>query len=233
VNEIQALNPALTPEMLLIGQEIHLPTSEPELASIPVETEADGFDLEISGLATYRTPLNDLWILGAVQNKSAQILGNVRIILQVRDTSGSFESIAEVTVPPGHILAGESGPFGYLFEEPPAGELTFSAEVQSASGGFDPSIRSKDLIIEDTRVTIENKRVTYGGSIKNSGQDTVENIRLVTIFFDEDSLVSGYHTTAIDGQLSPQETVLFDFDTIALGTVIELTSFAHGTRTSD
>jgi len=233
VNEIQALNPALTPELLLIGQEIHLPASELEPVSLPVETEADRFDLEISGLATYRTPLNDLWILGAVQNKSAQSFGNVRVIIQVQDSSGSFESIAEVTVPSAFILPGEAGPFGYLFEEPPIGELTFSAEVQSANVGVEPSIRSKDLIIEDARVTIENNKVTYGGSIRNSGQDTVENIQLVTIIFDEDSFVSGYHTVAIDGQLSPGLTVLYEFDTITPGTVNELVSFAHGMRTND
>jgi LysM repeat protein len=233
VNDILAINPALTPEILLIGQDIVLPAVVIELASTEVVSEPDTLNLEISGLANYRTPFDDLWVLGVVQNNSDHVIGNVRVAIEIHDASDAFESSVEVLVSPGYVLPGEAGPFGFLFDEPPDGELTISAAIQSASEVVDPSILSKDLIIEDAQVTIENNRVTYRGSIRNSGQDLAENIRLVTIFYDEDSFVSGYHTLAIDGQLSSGETVTFQFETIAVGSVNELASSAHGKRITD
>lgn len=219
LDEIYTLNPSLTPELLTVGQVILLPAAEPDPVGTDEALDSASVSAEIAGLAFYRTPLDDLWVLGEVHNTSSHSIGNIRVRIALHDQTGEVLSSDEVDVFPRAILAGQRAPFGYLFEQITDGDISIEAEVISSSDGIDPATRSQDLAIDISKDTIENQTVEITGSIINTGTNSLEDILLVVIFYDKNLSVSGYHFTSLNEDLAPNGSGEFSFVAVTAGPV--------------
>lgn len=196
VDQVLALNPALRPEALQIGQPILLPPPATPMWSASGGTPVPPA-LAVISLRLYRSPVGSGWILGEVANEGTQAVENARVnvILTDRRTGAAQEVAAWVT--PGIIPPGERAPFGALAPDlPPLDEAgaetaTLTAVVAGGATLTDVGTRYLDLTFAAEQIDRGENRVSLEATVYNVGGESAENILVVAVLYDADGYVSG------------------------------------------
>jgi LysM repeat protein len=235
VTDIEAVNPGIKAELLSVGQEINLPPIEAKTPEAPPGDELDrGPGLEVLGLANYVAPVGDLWVLGAVKNNSSVPLGSVIVDITISFRNGQILASQDVLTQPDIIFPGELSAFAALFENHLSEDDFVKASISNQRLDIDPKFLSMDLNLEDSNVTSEGLLITYHGSVVNSGSESLSDIIVLAIFFDEFNGVIGFRMTEISKALAPGERTTFSDQGIGFKGQPFRTEFAvHGTIVGD
>lgn len=210
VEEIEARNPDVVPELLQIGQELQLPPPATPIfqgeASTPIPLEVRVVDVEL-----YRTPAGSMWLLGEVLNEGEYAAANVQ--LQIDLNGASSETLASVPawVARPLLSPGEKAPFGVLLQEPPAGDVQPAVAVTGGEALADVGNYYLDLAVTVGEATIEDGRVRLSGTVANEGESPAVQIVVVTTLYDAQGRVSGYAQETLDEALAPGASAPFSF----------------------
>ena len=210
VEEIEALNPAVVPELLQIGQELQLPPPATAIFQGAARTPIP-LQVRVLDVALYRTPAGGLWLLGEVVNEGDYPAANVQLQIDLHGASGN----ALGSVPAWSALpllpAGAKAPFGVLVREGPAGDVQPAVAVTGGEALGDIGSHYLDLAAIGVEATLDAGRVTLDGTVANQGQSMADQIVVVATFYDAQGRVSGYAQQTLDEALAPGATAPFSF----------------------
>ncbi len=225
LDEIVALNPGIQPELLLVGQEIIVPPlPEPEPT---VPAAADGpIQVDIAGLGTYGSATGGTWVLGEVVNNGPGAVELVQVMVTLISSEGEMLASQTMWVTPVTILPLGRAPFGVLFSEVSPVDVTANAEIVAGRPVNDLGNRYPDLAVADAEVTIGRSPIEVSGLIKNQGQFSAGRISVVTTFYDDQGLVTGFHELALDGIIGAGESRPFAFIALPPGGEADSVGFA-------
>jgi len=210
VEEIEALNPNVVPELLQIGQELQLPPPATPIfqgeASTPIPLQVRVVDVEV-----YRTPAGSMWLLGELLNEGDYPAADVQLQIDLHGASGeslgSVPAWAALTLVP----AGARAPFGVLLREPPVGEVQPAVAVTGGEALGNVGNHYLDLAAVEVEATLDEGRVRLNGTVANQGENVAGQIVVVATFYDEEGRVSGYAQETLDEALAPGATAPFSF----------------------
>jgi LysM repeat protein len=219
VDEILALNPALRPELLQIGQLITLPPP-----ATPV-FRADGrtpvpLQVDIVSLRLHSTPLGNAWLMGEVVNRTAEAVENIQVTVAI----GSGDSTRQVTVwvVPGVIPPDGHAPFGMLVTGVSAESSITNASIAGGTVVTDLGNRRLDLTIADSDITVNDNLVQIRGSVRNDGAVPSGTVVLVATLYDASGAVSGFAQWLLQEPLAPAAVQSFALDVAPPGgTVVD------------
>lgn len=210
VEEIEALNPNVVPELLQIGQELQLPPPATPIfqgeASTPIPLQVRVVDVEL-----YRTPAGSMWLLGEVLNEGQYPAANVQLQIDLHGASGETLGSVPAWVALPLLPAGEKAPFGVLLREPPAGDVQPAVAVTGGEALSDVGNHLLDLAVTTGEATIEDGRVHLSGTVANEGESPAGQIVVVATLYDAQGRVSGYAQQSLDETLAPGATAPFSF----------------------
>ena len=209
VSDILELNPGTRPEALQIGATLILPPPATPIAQTTLAT-AVPIQVSVTGVALYRTPLDGLWVLGAVRNDGELPVENIQVEIGLPDLAGDLAAVITAWALPGAILPGETAPFGVLLPQAPA---DLGVPVAAVIGGqtiTDLGSRYLNLATEATMITIEDSRLALEGWVENIGPETATQIVLVAAFYDAQRRVTGYQIHYFDEILPPDGRLSFN-----------------------
>lgn len=211
VDEIKTRNPAAVPELLQIGQELVLPPPATPIFQGEVNTPVP-LVVTVARVATYRTPVGSLWILGEVENEGEFPATNVQVQISLAGRDGGPPLLVPAWVVPAVIPPGATAPFGVLIREAPT--LNTPPTVSIVSGESLPSIGTYtlDLALSEVEDTIDEGHVAVSGQVENRSDEPVTQVTVVATFYDAQGEVNGYAQQRLDGPLAPGASLPFALD---------------------
>jgi LysM repeat protein len=229
LDELLALNPGLQPELLLVGQEIYLPAKPIEDLTAPdTEVFVTGapVEIEISALSTYNSVDDRLWVLGEVHNTGPQTVELVQVAVRLLTEEDQELSRQELWVTPVTIPAGGRAPFGVLMPNTGVAEARAEAEVVAGRPIYELGNRYLDLAVTDAEVTIGPNPIEVGGRLDNLGDSPAGMISIISTFYDDQGLVTGYHEFRLEGTIMPGDGLPFNFTVLPPGGRVDSYDFA-------
>jgi len=230
VEEIEALNPGVQPQLLQIGQPLILPP--------PVMVDYAGLigtavplQVRVSQIQTYRTPGGAVWLLGEVVNEGQAPVDNVALDLTLPDAAGGQAATAVAWASAAVIPPGGRAPFGVLLDEAPAEPGAPQVTVASGDTVVDLGSRSLDVAVGETAVTTAGDRAQISGRVQNVGDTAVSRVTLVASLYDAQGNLSGFQQAVLPEALQPGETRPFALETAPPGgTAVNVQVIAFGQR---
>jgi hypothetical protein len=216
LENLLALNPGIQPELLSIGQEIFLPPL-PTAAVPSVDSPEMPAELEIQGLTTYSAATNGTWLLGEVVNVGQQAVELVQVQVALLASDGDVLVSDILWLTPVTIAPGGQAPFGVRFPEVTSQEIAPFAEIVGSRPVNELGNRYLDLAVTDAEVTIGQSPIEVTGQLDNQGQSAAKNISIITTFYDQQDVVTGFHEFVLDDTLPPGDSVPFHFITLPPG----------------
>ncbi|MEZ4641365.1 MAG: FxLYD domain-containing protein [Chloroflexota bacterium] len=211
VDEIEALNPGIVPELLQIGQQVVLPPPATPLAQQSLGTPIP-LQVVVTQVHAYQTPVGSLWLVGEVFNQSEFAAESVQVEISLLDEAGAVLATAVSWTAAPIIPAQTRVPFGVLIAEPP---VAFAYPTVAVIGGAtvtDWGTRYADLLVTETAVAGDGDRVQISGQVTNRGTETATNLLLIATLYNAQEDVSGYAQLQLDTTLAPGENTPFVFD---------------------
>ena len=210
VEEIEAINPGVVPELLQIGQELQLPPPATPIfqgeASTPIPLQ-----VRVVDVAVYRTPAGSMWLLGEVVNEGEYPVASVQLQIDLHGASGDALGSVPAWAALPLVPAGAKAPFGVLVREGPAGDVEPAVAVTGGEALGDVGSHYLDLAAMDVEATLDDGRVSLDGTVANQGERTAGQIVVVATFYDAQGRVSGYAQQTLDEALAPGATAPFSF----------------------
>ncbi|MFK7800490.1 MAG: FxLYD domain-containing protein [Anaerolineae bacterium] len=205
VEEIQALNPNVRPELLSIGQQISLPPPATPVFSgdqptpLPIQTDLKSVSLFPDGAG-------GLWVLGEVSNTADYFLENARLEITLFGANGLEVGQGETWSAAALIGPGETAPFSILFPQKPAGNLQASVKVINGFTILDlpqNDNRYFRLTAAEPSLTSEGNVVTIEGKIANEGGQVTTQIVAIATVYDSSRRLIGFAKFPQEGSLNP------------------------------
>ncbi|GJM41172.1 MAG: hypothetical protein DHS20C20_14540 [Ardenticatenaceae bacterium] len=209
VEEILALNPAVVPENLQIGQPIILPPPATVNALFAPGT-AVPLQVAVTKIHIYQTPVGSLWLLGEVTNEGETAVENIQVAIGLQAADGRSVGTVTSWVATSIILPGARGPFGVLLNEPPSefaeGNMTQpSVAVVGGQAVVELGTRTLDVSVRDVSLETSDDSVSLRGIVANSGETAVANVQLTATFYDVQGNVTGFQQQVVADQLAVGE----------------------------
>ncbi|HSM58570.1 MAG TPA: FxLYD domain-containing protein [Candidatus Sulfomarinibacteraceae bacterium] len=208
VEEIEALNPGVVPELLQIGQPLILPPPATPVYSGAAPTPVP-MEVRVSNVQLARTSAGSMWIVGEVLNEGTTIAAGLRVQIDLLGPEGTALLSTAAWVVTAIVPPGEAAPFAVLVREPPAEDVQPAVSIVDGEGLVDPGNYYLDLAVQSPEVTIGERQVSLGGAVENVGEKTAHQITVVATFYDNQRNVTGYAQQALSDPLAPGESVPF------------------------
>lgn len=220
VDAILALNPDLRPELLSVGQVITLPPRPTPVFGSGARTPVP-LIIETVSLHVYDTPLDTVWLLGEIVNRSTVAVANVALGFLVDDAL-----VATVWVP-DTLAPGDRAPFGVQLAGAPA---TVPVTVVQSADAVPPP--SASLTVSAVELTATAGQATVTGTLTNEGALAAARVVVTATFYDNQGRVTGFRQQPIAETLQPDERTIFTFtSTLPGGTAsrVDVTARVVGT----
>jgi len=215
LGELLALNPDVQPELLSVGQQLFLPplpTAEAPINDDPSSNSDVQIDnLEIVGPVTYNSATGSTWILGEVRNGDQQAVELVQVEVTLSEPDGTTLASERLWVTPFTLPAGEKAPFGVLLQDRGASRSQATAIPVSGRRVVDLGNRYLDLAVENVEVTIGRSPIEVAGDLHNIGQQMASQVAIITTFYDDHGMITGFHELTLQEVLPPGESTSFNF----------------------
>lgn len=208
VEDIEARNPGVVPELLQIGQALVLPPPATPVFSgeaatpVPLQVEVQSIEME-------RTPVGSMWLLGEVANNGEFPVGGIQVQIDLMGAGGESRLTVPAWVASGLLQPGERGPFAMLVREPPSEQVQPVVSVIAGDTLLEQGTHYLDLAVTDTEANIEDRQANVAGAIENVGQETATTLTVVATFYGAQGDVTGYAQQILEGPLGPGERVPF------------------------
>ncbi len=216
IETITALNPGLDPAVLFVGQALLLPTVEPSLLNSEAVGTAVPLQIEVVGVQLYPNPADTTWIVGEVKNVAELAVEDVALTVDLISPEGqtihSYSTWLETAVIPSQ----ETAVFAILAADLPENVSPVVTIVDGLSVTGTGS-RYLDLQVTDLEWVAENGRVQGSGQIQNIGAGNTTGINVVISFYDQDGMLTGFHTQEFMIELAPGAEYPFTFDALPPG----------------
>lgn len=213
VEDIEALNPGVVPELLQIGQSLVLPPPATPIfageAATPVPLR-----VSVASIQTLRTPVGSMWLIGEVLNDGEHDVAGVAVQIDLVGPDGASLMTVPAWVVSGVLRPGERGPFAVLVREPPVETVQPVVAVTQGETLLVHGSYYLDLAVVDSDVTIDDGQASVDGLLENVGEATTGSITVVVTFYGaqgdgERRPVSGYAQQILEGALGPGERLDF------------------------
>ncbi len=182
------------------------PTAVLQPAAPQVLSEVAIVGLEIVHVSTWVTPQGVFFITGEVANYSTVAMSQipVRAVLYNADGAAVTEALDVVM---GHVLLpGQFAPFSLRFGQgQPAETTTYTLTVgrEDWQPGAVPAVVSSDALTWTHETSYnENQHLRISGTITNTGQQTVRQVRAVVTLFDDRGEVIAAGFTDVENPLA-------------------------------
>ena len=209
VEEIEALNPGVVPELLQIGQPLVLPPPATPVFSgasaTAVPLQVDVVDVEI-----VRTPVGSMWLLGEVQNRGAYPVAGLQVQIDLLGREGTPLLSAPAWVAAGVLRPEERGPFAALVREPPTEQVQPVVAVVAGDTLLETGSFYLDLAVPDSEVTIDDAQISVAGTVENVGEEAATALTITATFYGAQGDVVGFAQQLLEGPLAPGERLSFD-----------------------
>jgi LysM repeat protein len=221
VKEIQEANGITDPRRLQIGQEIIIPVrpGEGEPTVVPTPTPVA---LQIQGLAFHHTPVDSLWCLGEVVNRSGRPAEEVQVEVSLHDDQGRLLASGAVFTQLDVLAADGRAPFAILYAASPASFAQYQTRILGGVPSTHLGPRYPDLVVtKDRGEWLDDENYQVRGEVHNSGEADAEKVVVVVTLYDEEEHVVGARTVAIpaevflSGAMAPFELTLTPLGTVA------------------
>jgi len=230
VEEIEALNPGVQPQLLQIGQALVLPPPAVVDYSGLMGT-AVPIQVRVSQIQSYRTAVGAVWLLGEVVNEGEAPVDNVTLALTLPDAAGGPGAAATAWASAAVIPPGGRAPFGVLLPQPPAEPGAPQVTVAGGDTVVDLGSRYLDLAVGETAVTTAGDRAQISGQVQNVGDTAVSRVTLVASLYDAQGNLSGFQQMVLPEGLEPGETRPFALDAAPPGgTAVDVQVIAFGQK---
>jgi LysM repeat protein len=230
VEAIQAANGITDPRRLKIGQDLLIPMDESAPLEPPTPTPTP-LAMEIAGINFQTSPSGKLWCFGEVLNSAGIELTQVEVAVSLFDDAGkelaAGTAFAELDVVP----RGKRSPFAVAFDDPPGRFARYQAIPLRAQSLNQLGSYYLDLeILEDHGEPRGRNSYSVAGRVRNRGEKTARNIRVVITGYDEAGRVAAVREVApAQDSLDPGRSSEFQINLLSTaGTVATYTLQAEG-----
>lgn len=220
LDELQAINPGVSPQLLSIGQQLLIPGpgGEPLTGLVSSPT---AIPLGLDPPACYRRPSTGVWCLTAVRNLSEADLENLSIEFQLDpDGEGSSGGTSKTVFAPLNLLpAGGRMPLVAAFPEATGGEPV-SARVLGVlpASELDTRYRKPDLLRSRDERQENGLSWRVEGSLGLPVDAAFPNrTLLMVVALDDRDRVVGFAVWEPAVDLAPGETIPFTVRVFSLG----------------
>lgn len=201
VDAIQEVNGITDPRRLSIGQEIIIPLiqADDQPTVVPTPTPVA---LQIQGLAFHRTPVDSLWCLGEVVNRSGKPAEEIQVQISLHNDQGQLLAMGSAFTQLDILAAGGRAPFAVLFNAAPSSFAQYQTRVLNGVPSTHLGPRYPDLkIVEDWGQWLDENNYQVQGQVQNTGNADAEKVAVVVTLYDEQNHVVGARTMAIPADL--------------------------------
>lgn len=201
VDAIQEVNGITDPRRLSIGQEIIIPLvqADDQPTTVPTPTPVA---LQIQGLAFHRTPVDSLWCLGEVVNRSGQPAEEIQVQVSLHNDQGQLLAMGSAFTQLDILAAGGRAPFAVLFDAAPSSFAQYQTRVLNGVPSTHLGPRYPDLkVVEDWGQWLDENNYQVQGQVQNTGTADAEKVAVVVTLYDEQDHVVGARTMAIAADL--------------------------------
>ncbi|MEM8860117.1 MAG: LysM peptidoglycan-binding domain-containing protein [Chloroflexota bacterium] len=215
VEEIQALNPDVRPELLSIGQPITLPPPATPVFSgeqptpIPIQIETISIGLFPDGAG-------GLWVLGEVENLSDGLLQNLKLQVDLFGEGGNVVGTAQFWAADDQISPSAVSPFSIFFPQKPTGNLQTTITVVDGLVSLTADSIS-NLAVENLVVTHDGGVTGIAGDLVNQQPDPINEAQILLSVFSSDDQLVGFAIYEFDGDILPGESHSFRREFVAPG----------------
>lgn len=216
VDEIEAQNPGVVPELLQIGEQLVLPPPATPVFDGSLPTPIP-LQMDVRRVQLARTSVGSMWLLGEVVNQGQHPAAGVQVQIDLIGPDGESVTSASSWVVPAIVPAGKSAPFAALVPQAPSSDVQPIVSVIAGETLRTPGTYYLDLSAKISEVTMEDGQVTIAGTLENSGGEQATEIHVVVTLYDAQGEVTGYALQGLAEPLSPGEEVSFSVDSIPPG----------------
>jgi LysM repeat protein len=197
VRELQDVNGITDPRRLRINQELIIPLKEGEGEPTTVPTPTP-VALHVQGLAFHWTPLDSLWCMGEVANRSGQPAEEIQIQVSLHDEQGKLLASGAAFSQLDILAAGGRAPFAILFTAPPSSFAQYQTRVLSGVPSTHLGPRYPDLaVVEDWGGWLDENNYQVRGQVHNVGGADAERVAVVITLYDEEDHIVGARAVEI------------------------------------
>ncbi len=191
-DQLQALNPAINPDFLSVGDQLILPPP----ATLSYQTEIGTpvpLAIQVTTAHLFRTPSGSAWVMGTIENRGSVAAADVKIEIQLQNKRGDLVATATTWVTASVIEPGVQSPFSVLIRELPADEVDLVVSVIEGNSVQNLGSRYLDLVIEDSAMEIVDNRVSISGTISNTGNISATASLIATVLDPSGQVIGVAH----------------------------------------
>ncbi|RMF76276.1 MAG: LysM peptidoglycan-binding domain-containing protein [Chloroflexi bacterium] len=203
---LQAANGGLDPRALQIGQQLIIPDPRNTESGIPILPTATPLALMLAAPVCYPVPSGSLTCLGQVENPRDEAIERVTILVQLLQADGAVLIEADTAIEQSIIPPGDLAPYRVLFDEGWEGYAGSAAFLRSADIARSVDSRFVAVSAEDQSTEFANDRYIILARLRNQGEQTAHNIRIVATLQNENGQSVGYRVFEMAEQLAAGET---------------------------
>lgn len=211
VEELQWLNPDVSPSFISIGQQIVLP---------PPATPVFGDDgatvvplaVDVTSLRLYKTPLGSAWVMGEVVNLSPLPAENVQVNISFSDETGDIVQEVVAWVQPSIVLPQQRAPFAVQVAQLATESSVTTASIVAGEVLNDLGNRHVRLAVTETERLLDENRAQLLGEVVNEGEISAENVYVVATLLSSSGDVVGIAHYTLDQPLEPAQSASFKLD---------------------
>lgn len=211
VEEIEAQNPGVVPELLQIGQTLVLPPPATPVFDGELPTQVP-LQVTVRSVQVVRTPVGSMWLMGEVLNEGQAPAAGVQVQIDLIGAEGTSLLTVPAWVVPAIVAPGETAPFAVLVQEPPAGDVQPVVAVVGGESLARQGTYYLDLAVAAGEVTIEDGQLRIEGTVENVGQQTASEINVIATFYGNRNEVTGYSRQALTEPLAPGSSGSFSME---------------------
>ncbi|MFC2037560.1 FxLYD domain-containing protein [Chloroflexota bacterium] len=197
VQELQDVNGITDPRRLRINQELIIPLKEGEGEPTTVPTPTP-VALHVQGFAFHWTPMDSLWCMGEVANRSGQPAEEIQVQVSLHDEQGKLLASGAAFSQLDILANGGRAPFAILFTAPPSSFAQYQTRVLSGVPNTHLGPRYPDLsVVEDWGGWLDENNYQVRGQVHNVGGADAEKVAVVITLYDDEDHIVGARTVEI------------------------------------
>jgi LysM repeat protein len=215
--ELLAANPGVDPNLLIVGNEILIPSGDGQISGLPTPTPVL---VDVGRPLCYATADTSTWCLVMVTNQQAQSVENISVMLGIYASEGGLIA-QQIAVSPLNLLpSGKSIVLAALFPTILEDNYYAQAELMTSIPVANDNQRYIDTVIDIQNIEVGILSAQVNGTVSipaNENAESASLIWLVAMAFDISGNPVGLRKYQHAGEIQPGDTINFYFSVYSNG----------------